>query len=59
MLLGLVAGVVCALAVGLKYRLGFDDSLDVVGIHFVGGWIGCLWIGLFGTTGIGGAYVVA
>ena len=50
-LLGLVAGVVCALAVGLKYRLGFDDSLDVVGIHFVGGWIGCLWIGLFGTTG--------
>ncbi len=57
-LLGLVAGIVCALAVGLKYRLGFDDSLDVVGIHFVGGWIGCLWIGLFGTTGIGGAYVV-
>ncbi len=57
-LLGLVAGIVCALAVGLKYRLGFDDSLDVVGIHFVGGWIGCLWIGLFATTGIGGAYVV-
>jgi Amt family ammonium transporter len=46
-LLGLVAGAVCALAVGLKYRLGFDDSLDVVGVHFVGGWIGCLWIGLF------------
>lgn len=40
----------CAVAVGLKYRLGFDDSLDVVGVHFVGGWIGCLWIGLFGTS---------
>ena len=50
MLLGLVAGAVCALAVGLKYRLGFDDSLDVVGVHFVGGWIGSLWIGLFATT---------
>ncbi|PZF95243.1 ammonium transporter [Micromonospora deserti] len=51
-LLGLVAGVLCALAVGLKYRLGYDDSLDVVGVHFVGGWIGCLWIGLFGTSSV-------
>lgn len=51
-LLGLVAGAVCALAVGLKYRLGYDDSLDVVGVHFVGGWIGCLWIGLFGTASV-------
>jgi Amt family ammonium transporter len=49
-LLGLVAGAVCALAVSLKYRLGFDDSLDVVGVHFVGGWIGSLWIGLFATS---------
>ena len=49
-LLGLVAGAVCALAVGLKYKLGFDDSLDVVGVHFVGGWIGSLWIGLFATN---------
>jgi Amt family ammonium transporter len=48
-LLGLVAGAICALAVGLKYRLGFDDSLDVVGVHFVGGWIGCIWIGFFAT----------
>jgi ammonium transporter, Amt family len=48
-LLGLVAGAVCALAVSLKYKLGFDDSLDVVGVHFVGGWIGCLWIGFFAT----------
>ncbi|MGC1215212.1 MAG: ammonium transporter [Micromonospora sp.] len=51
-LLGLVAGAACALAVGLKYRLGYDDSLDVVGVHFVGGWIGCLWIGLFGTASV-------
>ncbi|MDM4722955.1 ammonium transporter [Micromonospora sp. WMMA1363] len=51
-LLGLVAGVLCALAVSLKYRLGYDDSLDVVGVHFVGGWIGCLWIGLFGTSSV-------
>ncbi len=49
-LLGLVAGAACALAVSMKYRLGFDDSLDVVGVHFVGGWIGSLWIGLFATT---------
>ena len=35
--IGLVAGVVCALAVGLKYKFGYDDSLDVVGVHLVGG----------------------
>jgi len=48
--LGIIAGAVCALAVGLKYRLGYDDSLDVVGVHFVGGWIGSLGIGFFATT---------
>ncbi len=48
--LGLVTGAVCAAAVGLKFRFGFDDSLDVVGVHFVGGWIGSLSIGLIGTT---------
>jgi Amt family ammonium transporter len=46
-LLGLVAGALCALAVSLKYRFGFDDALDVVGVHFVGGWIGTLWLGFF------------
>jgi Amt family ammonium transporter len=51
-LLGLVAGAACALAVSLKYRLGYDDSLDVVGVHFVGGWIGSLWIGLFGSGAV-------
>jgi len=51
-LLGVIAGAVCALAVELKFKLGFDDSLDVVGIHLVGGIIGTLYIGLFG-AGIG------
>jgi Amt family ammonium transporter len=49
-ILGIIAGAVCALAVGLKYRFGYDDSLDVVGVHFVGGWIGSLSIGFFATT---------
>ncbi|WP_394159306.1 ammonium transporter [Galactobacter valiniphilus] len=43
--LGLVAGVASALAVGLKYRWGFDDSLDVVGVHLVSGLIGTLALG--------------
>jgi Amt family ammonium transporter len=50
--IGLIAGGVCALAVGLKYRFGFDDSLDVVGVHFVGGVIGCLSIGFFGSSAV-------
>jgi Amt family ammonium transporter len=49
-LLGVLAGAFCCLAVGLKWRLGFDDSLDVVGVHMVGGLVGCLFIGFFGTT---------
>ena len=44
--IGLVAGVLCALAVGLKFRFGFDDSLDVVGVHLVGGIAGTLMVGL-------------
>jgi Amt family ammonium transporter len=50
-LLGLAAGAICALAVELKFKLGYDDSLDVVGIHLVAGFIGCVWIGLFGSVG--------
>jgi ammonium transporter, Amt family len=57
---GLIAGVVCALAVGLKYRLGFDDSLDVVGVHLVGGLWGTLSVGLFAsastTAGVDGLF---
>ncbi|MEN9715371.1 MAG: hypothetical protein RJA35_838 [Actinomycetota bacterium] len=52
MLLGLLAGAICALAIDLKFALGFDDSLDVVGIHLVGGIFGTLYIGLFG-RGVG------
>lgn len=53
LLLGLVAGVICALAIELKFKLGFDDSLDVVGIHLVGGVVGTLYLGLFATeTGL-------
>ena len=46
-LLGVIAGALCALAVDLKFKLGFDDSLDVVGIHLVGGLIGTLYLGFF------------
>ena len=56
--MGAVAGVVCAWAVGLKYRFGYDDSLDVVGVHLVGGLVGTLGIGLLATaaapTGVDG-----
>jgi len=48
--LGLVTGAICALAVSLKFRFSVDDSLDVFGVHFVGGWVGSLSIGLIGTT---------
>ncbi|NEM90247.1 ammonium transporter [Galbitalea soli] len=50
--LGILVGVVCAFAIDLKFKLGFDDSLDVVGIHLVGGLVGTLYIGIFG-SGIG------
>lgn len=53
--LGVIAGVLCALAIDLKFNFGFDDSLDVVGIHLVGGLTGTLFIGFFG-TGVGAAF---
>lgn len=49
---GVIAGVLCAMAVGLKYRFGYDDSLDVVGVHLVGGVAGSLLVGLFATGGV-------
>ncbi len=48
--IGLAAGLLCAMAVGLKSRFNFDDSLDVVGIHLVGGLVGSLLIGLFASS---------
>jgi Amt family ammonium transporter len=49
--LGLGAGALCALAVGLKYRFGYDDSLDVVGVHLVGGIVGTVGVGFLATSG--------
>jgi Amt family ammonium transporter len=45
--IGLIAGAVCAFAVSLKFKFGYDDSLDVVGVHLVGGLIGSLLVGVF------------
>src|SRR4029453_8523257 len=44
---GAIAGGVCALAVSLKFKFGYDDSLDVVGVHLVGGLVGSLLLGFF------------
>src|SRR5581483_6101568 len=54
-LIGLVAGALCCAATVLKFKLGFDDSLDVVAVHLLGGVTGAILIGFFGTktTGIG------
>ncbi|MCX4832668.1 ammonium transporter [Streptomyces sp. NBC_01016] len=52
---GLVAGVVCSYAVAWKLRFHYDDSLDVVGVHFIGGVVGTLLIGLFATSAMTGS----
>jgi Amt family ammonium transporter len=52
---GLLAGIVAALAVGLKYRFGYDDSLDVVAVHGIGGLTGLLATGLLATTAVNAA----
>jgi Amt family ammonium transporter len=49
-IIGLVAGAVCYLALTLKTRFNFDDSLDVIAVHLVGGIIGALLLGLFADT---------
>ncbi len=54
--IGGIAGVVCALAIGLKFRYGFDDALDVVGVHLVGGITGTVLIGFFATHHQGAWY---
>jgi Amt family ammonium transporter len=48
--IGAIAGMVCAVAISLKYKIGLDDSLDVVGVHLTGGILGAILIGFFGTT---------
>ncbi|MDQ3532592.1 MAG: ammonium transporter [Actinomycetota bacterium] len=53
--IGLAAGVVCAWAVGLKFRVGYDDSLDVVGVHMFGGIVGALLTGVFADLAVNDA----
>ncbi|MEV0250010.1 ammonium transporter [Nocardia sp. NPDC050712] len=57
---GLIAGIACSFAVGWKFKAGYDDSLDVVGVHFVGGVVGTLLIGLLAnqvmTGGVDGLF---
>jgi len=53
--IGLAAGVICCFAVQLKFKAGYDDALDVVGVHFVGGLVGSLMIGLFADADYFGA----
>ena len=48
--IGAIAGALCAVAVGLKFKVGLDDSLDVVGVHLVGGIVGTVLIGFFSTS---------
>lgn len=50
MAIGAIASAACAYAVSLKYKLGYDDSLDVVGLHLVAGLIGSIFIGFFATS---------
>ena len=49
-LIGVIAGVVCFYAVALKNKLGWDDALDVWGVHGVGGFLGIVLLGVFATT---------
>ncbi|HET9692258.1 MAG TPA: ammonium transporter [Acidimicrobiales bacterium] len=55
LVIGLVAGVACCLACGLKFRFNRDDALDVLGVHFVGGVLGAVLIGFFGTNSFNSA----
>ena len=54
LVIGAAAGVLCYLAIQLKFKFGYDDSLDVVGVHLVGGIIGSLLLGFFATEDFGG-----
>ena len=55
LVIGAAAGVICFLALQIKFRYGFDDSLDVVAVHMVGGIVGALLLGLFAEAAIGGS----
>ncbi|HVW31850.1 MAG TPA: ammonium transporter [Acidimicrobiia bacterium] len=51
-IIGFVAGVICFLAIALKFRLGYDDALDVIAVHLVGGALGSVLLGLFADAGV-------
>jgi Amt family ammonium transporter len=55
--IGLIAGVICYLAVSVKFKFGYDDSLDVVGVHLVGGIVGSLLLGFFADSAINSVVV--
>lgn len=52
LLIGAVAGVICAMAVRVKFKLRYDDSLDVLGVHGIGGLVGMMLLGLFATKSV-------
>ncbi len=52
--IGLITGVICNFACGIKFRFGFDDALDVIGVHLVGGIFGAVAIGFVGNSAVGG-----
>lgn len=56
MAIGVIAGALSAMAISLKYKFGYDDALDVVGVHLVGGLTGTILLGFFATTNQGGWY---
>jgi len=57
-LIGLIAGVVCYAAISLKHKLGYDDALDVVGVHGVGGLFGAILTGVFASPAVNSAVVL-
>ena len=54
--IGAIAGIVCYLAIQMKFRFGYDDSLDVVGVHLVGGVVGSLLLAFFAEDAYGGLF---
>ena len=55
LVIGAIAGGVCMLAVGMKFKFGYDDSLDVIGVHLVGGVLGSILLGLFADVTVNAA----
>jgi Amt family ammonium transporter len=53
--IGFLAGAICFLAIGLKFRFGYDDALDVIAVHLVGGALGSVLLGLFADAGVNDA----